>query len=177
MSQSTLTRDPALLGFVTFIVTLVIQAFHATEHVLQMLQKYVWHLTRFPGLLGVWFDFEWIHLLMNLAILLSLLATWILYTKNPGMWRNSALADAMLVFLLYFQGYHVLEHIFRVMEYLQGMLAPTPGILGRIFPVLEFHFFLNAVLTTAMIVAFVGFQPWRAVASRRGRPLQARRAH
>ncbi|MBK7201531.1 hypothetical protein [Candidatus Amarolinea dominans] len=164
------------MGFVTFIVTLVIQAFHASEHILQMLQKYVWHLTRFPGLLGVWFDFEWIHLLMNLAILLSLLATWILYTKNPGMWRDSALADAMLAFLLYFQGYHVLDTHPRPGIPAGGAL-PTPGILGRIFPVLEFHFFLNAVLTTAMIVAFVGFQPWRVVASRRGQPLQPRRAH
>lgn len=156
-------HDPVTLGFLTFTAMLPIQAFHNAEHLMQMLQKYAWHLNRYPGLLGVWFDFEWIHLLYNLALFFTLLATWIIYRRNPGIWRNSILGAAMLAFLLFFQGFHVLEHAVRVTQYLQGMSSPTPGILGRLFPVLEYHFWLNSVVTVALILAYVGFRPWRGL--------------
>lgn len=156
-------REPALLGFLTFSAMLPIQAFHNLEHLSQMLQKYIWHLNRYPGLLGVWFDFEWIHLFYNLALLFTLLATWVIYRRNPGIWRASAIGDPLLAFLFLFQSFHVAEHVVRVSQYLQGMNSPTPGILGWLLPVVEYHYYLNTVVTTALIITYLAFRPWEGL--------------
>ncbi|MBK9092069.1 MAG: hypothetical protein IPM84_04695 [Anaerolineae bacterium] len=153
--------NPALLGFVTLSAVLLIQTFHASEHVAQMVQRYVLHLNRAPGLLGAWFDLEWVHLIYNTALLVALIAVVVVYRRNPGMWRHSDLAVTMLYFVLIFQGYHTLEHVVRVSQYLQHVPIPTPGILGRLFPILELHFWFNAVVTIAILMAYLGFQPWR----------------
>ncbi|MBK6434310.1 MAG: hypothetical protein WAW03_05850 [Anaerolineae bacterium] len=161
MSAKSLRLDPVGLGFITLTSTLVIQLFHNVEHVIQMFQKYAWHLNRFPGLLGLRFDFELVHFLYSLALWVALLATIILYRRNPGIWRESQAAALALQFALWFQGYHVLEHSVRIWQYFGlGMLSPTPGILGNFFPILELHFWFNSIVTTALIIAYIGFRPW-----------------
>ena len=153
--------NPALLGFVTFSAVLLIQAFHASEHVAQMVQRYALHLNRSPGLLGAWFDLEWVHLIYNTALLVALVAVLVVHRRNPAMWRHSDLGAMMLIFVLVFQGYHTMEHGVRVMQYLQHVPIPTPGILGRLFPILELHFWFNAVVTVAILMAYLGFRPWQ----------------
>ncbi len=155
-------NDPVRLGFATFTATVLIQLAHEVEHIMQLAEKYVWHWTQFPGLLGQWFDFEWVHVLYNGALWIALLATWIIYQKNPGIWRASALAAAALTFVVFFQGYHWFEHLVRLVQYYRGNAKP-PGILGQIFPVLELHFWLNSVVSTAMLLAYIPFCPWEAL--------------
>src|SRR5436190_19442898 len=117
MQTRSITNDPVRLGFVTFTATLVIQLFHEVEHVVQLLQKYAWHWSKYPGLLGRWFDIEWVHVLYNGALWFALLATWIIYRKNPGIWRASARAASSLAFVAAFQGYHWIEHLVRMIQY------------------------------------------------------------
>jgi len=159
MRSRPITSDPVMLGFITFTSTLLIQLFHEVEHILQILQKYAWHWTKYPGLLGQWFDFEWVHVLYNGALWIALLASWITHRKNPGIWRGSALAALALTFVVVFQGYHWFEHLVRLVQYYHGNPKPL-GLLGQIFPVLELHFWLNSIVSTAMIVAYGGFRPW-----------------
>ena len=153
--------SPTLLGLVTFTAVLLIQTFHASEHVAQMVQRYALHLNRAPGLLGAWFDLEWVHLIYNTALLVAIVAVVVVYRRNPAMWRHSDLAVTMLIFVLVFQGYHTFEHFVRVIQYLQHVPIPTPGILGRLFPILELHFWFNAVVTVAILLAYLGFRPWQ----------------
>lgn len=110
-------------------------------------------------MLGQWFDLEWVHFLYNGTLWLALLATWIIYRKNPGTWRTSALAAAALTFVVVFQGYHWLEHAVKLLQYYQGIPKP-PGILGRTFPLVELHFWFNSVVSLAMLLAYFRFQPW-----------------
>jgi len=160
MRSRSIIDDPVWLGFLTFTPTLLIQLFHESEHVMQMLEKYVWHWRTFPGLLGQWFDFEWIHFLYNGALWVALLATWIIYRNNPRIWRPSALAASALSFVVIFQGYHWFEHWTRMVQYYLGNPKP-PGILGQVISVLELHFLFGTIVTIAMLLAYGGFQPWR----------------
>lgn len=161
MSAKSRSTDPRLLGFITFTATLLIQLFHESEHVLQMLQKYAWHWRLYPGLLGQWFDFEWIHMLYNGALWFALLATWITYRKNPGMWRESRRARSALRFVVIFQGYHWVEHLVRITQYINGNPRPK-GILGHMIPVLELHFIIGTIVTISMVTAYLLFRPWPA---------------
>lgn len=163
MSSRSLASDPARLAFVTFASTLAIQIAHETEHVLQMLQKYAWHWRLYPGLLGRWFDFEWIHMLYNGALWIALVAIYIMYRKNPRMWRPSPAGRSVLRFLVYFQGYHWIEHTTRIGQYYLLNRVTPRGLLGYVFPVLEFHFVLGMIVSVAMITAFVLFRPWPAL--------------
>ncbi|HBY92901.1 MAG: hypothetical protein M5U01_20665 [Ardenticatenaceae bacterium] len=153
-------NDPARFGLVLFTGTLLIQLFHEAEHVFQFLQKYHWHWQSYPGLLGQWFDFEWVHFLYNAALAIALLATWVTHRRNPGIWRASGLGSAALTFLVVFQAYHWFEHLIRLIQYINHVPTP-PGLLGQIFPQLELHFWLNGVVTVTMLVAYGLFLPWR----------------
>jgi hypothetical protein len=167
MTRRSIARDPVRLGWTTFTATLIIQFCHEAEHVAQMLQKYHWHYSVYQGILGLWFDFEWIHFLYNLALWIALLATWLIHHKNPGIWRASGLGAAILMFLLVFQGYHVLEHSIRMVQYYQGLPKP-PGLLGQVIPVLELHFWLGMVVSSAMLLAYGCFDVWNTVRVRLG---------
>src|SRR5947209_3160582 len=118
------SETTAFVAFAIFTWTMIIQVAHSYEHVLQIVQKYVWGQETFPGLLGAWFDFEWVHFLFNGELWLSLLAVWLIYRKNPGMWRPSALAETALNFVVIFQAYHWFEHAVRLWQYMHGTLKP-----------------------------------------------------
>lgn len=158
---------PKRLGFILFTETLIIQLFHEVEHIMQVMQKYAWHQQAFPGWLGQWFDLEWVHFLYNGTLFLALLALWIVYRKNPGIGRTSALGAVALIFVVFFQGYHWLEHAARLVQYYQGMPKP-PGFLGQVFPLLELHFWFNTVVSVAMLFAYFRLQPW----TRRGKTVK-----
>jgi hypothetical protein len=160
------------LGFLSFTGTLVIQGLHEVEHIVQYLQKNVWHTPPqpvgppFPGLLGQWFDFENIHWLYNLALLMAVLAVWVIYRKNPGSWRRSRAGSALLMSTVAIESYHFVEHSVRMVQYVGGNLKP-PGVLPmlwpNLFPVLEFHFWINLVVLVPLIIAWLLLQPrWSA---------------
>jgi hypothetical protein len=159
MQPRSIYSDPVRLGFLTLTAPLLIQMFHESEHVMQIVQKYAWHWRTFPGVLGRWFDFEWIHFLYNGALWIALLAAWIIYSRNPGIWRASARAASALKFVVYFQAYHWLEHWVRMVQYYIGILKP-PGIAGQFISTVELHFLFGTIVTIAMLVAYVGFRPW-----------------
>jgi hypothetical protein len=150
--------DPARLGFWTFTVAVLVQFLHQNEHLLQIVQKNLWGWQELPGLLGSVFDFEWVHFLYNTALFLSVLSVVVTFFKNPGMWRRSRAGLFGLIFATVFQGYHLLEHSARMVQYLGGTPKPL-GLVGQIVPVVELHFWINSVVIAALVVAYACFRP------------------
>jgi hypothetical protein len=150
--------DPVQLGFWSFTLAVSVQALHQVEHLAQIIQKNVLGWSKFPGLLGAAFDFETVHFLYNLALFLSVAAVWIVYYKNPGIWRRSSGGLFALSFALVFQGYHLSEHTVRIIQYAGGTEKP-PGVVGQIVPSVELHFWINSLVIGALIVAYILFRP------------------
>jgi hypothetical protein len=158
-SLNGLADDPVRLGFWTFSVALTVQLLHQVEHVAQIMQKDLWGWDKWPGLLGQWFDFEWIHFLYNAALFMSVMAVAVIYLKNPGIWSRSGSGHYALMFATLFQGYHLVEHTAKLIQYLgSGSTVLGRGLVGQF----------------ALVVAFAGFKPWTSL----GRPdLRADKAH
>jgi hypothetical protein len=153
-------NDPVQLGFYAFTLALVVQAFHQVEHVVQIWQKDVLRAAEFRGLLGQWFDFEWLHFLYNASLFTSVLAVLVIYLKNPGIWRRSAVGHYALVFATAFQGYHLIEHVARMQQYLaSGSSVLGRGLLGQVISVIELHFWLNTIIISALVVGYLAFRP------------------
>jgi hypothetical protein len=72
----------------------------------------------------------------------------------------------MLAGLALFQGYHALEHVAKLYQYLfmplyQSGAVPTPGLLPPLtgWPIFLVHFWLNTIVWLAMIVALWHVRP------------------
>ena len=156
-------EDPVKFGFWVFTFAIAVQLFHQIEHLAQIYQKHVLHLDAFPGLLGRTFDFEAVHFFYNAALFLSVFAVYLVYFKNPGIWRRSGVGHLSLAFAVIFQGYHLFEHSVRAIQYLQALAGGTkinpPGVVGMVVPVIELHFWINSAVIGALVVAYFAFQP------------------
>lgn len=147
-----------------------VQTAHYAEHLAQLVQIYALGVPppEAHGLLGSLFDFEWVHFVYNLGLEAVLVGLWLLYrlilrdksanTDRQGLWLLAGLA--------LFQGYHSIEHLAKVYQYLfipiyQSGLQPTPGILPNIirWPIFLVHFWLNTVVWIAMVFALWHLRP------------------
>jgi len=156
--------------FILFGLIFAVQTGHYAEHVTQMIQIYALHTTPplARGLLGSVFDFEWVHFVYNLGLELALVALWLGYrsirqadfsiTLNRGIWLLAATAV--------FQGYHSIEHITHILQYLfipvyRSGLFPQPGILPDQtgWPIFLVHFWLNTIVWVAMVVVLWHLRP------------------
>ncbi len=153
--------------------SLLVQSFHMVEHVAQILQKFVYHLPA-HGLLGEALDREWVHMAYNGTLEATLLATLLGY----GLWSRSALAAfprgrtwGLYAFwsVVAFQGYHVVEHVVKMYQYITTGRPDTPGFLGQILPIIWVHFTINLAVLVLMIAATLGLgMVGRAVRDIRG---------
>ncbi len=130
-------------------VLLVIQTAHMAEHVAQVIQKFVLHLPKAQGLLGSIFDLEHIHFTYNTGIWIPIVLAYIWYRRSgapmPFAFRT----------LVWFQGYHVVEHIVKMYQYYAlGITVGPKGILGYIFPIVWLHFWLNLIVLLLLAGAF-----------------------
>lgn len=167
-------RGPTLraLGIVC-LGSLLVQSFHMVEHVLQILQKYYWMVPP-HGLLGETFDREWVHMAYNSTLEATLLVMLLGY----GLWSSGALAKfpggrkwGLYTFwaLVTFQGYHVVEHIVKMYQYISTGRPDTPGLLGQFFPPILVHFTINLAVLALMMAASLGLgMMGRAVKDIRG---------
>ena len=129
---------------------LIVQAAHMTEHVAQVIQKFVLLMPVAHGFLGAWFDFEWVHFTFNLLIWVPLVAVYIWYR------RSGALMPFALSTIVWFQGYHFVEHVVKMYQYYAlGVVIAPKGILGYIFPVIWLHFWLNLIVLVLIAGSFL----------------------
>jgi len=166
--------------FIPLALAVVVQSTHYAEHVAQLIQIYQLGIAPAAahGLLGSVFDFEWVHFLYNLSLEGILIALWLGYRNVAQTGREAPAHQGiwLLTGLAVFQGYHSIEHIVKLYQYLviplyQFGMPPTPGILPlitgwRIFLV---HFWLNTIVWAGMVVALWHLRPGIAVR----RPVQA----
>jgi hypothetical protein len=130
---------PALA--VLFSLLLAVMLAHELEHVAQVLQKDALGAScpnDCRGLLGFIFDLEWVHFVYNVSILAALAALVLVFR----VWRSYWLVAAVGV-----QGYHVVEHVAKLDQWLMnGHHSPTPGLAGQHVSLVELHFTINTVV-------------------------------
>jgi hypothetical protein len=148
----------------------VVQTAHYAEHVAQMIQIYSLRITPAlaRGLLGSVFDFEWVHFLYNVGLEIVLIQLWFGYrsTRRTAPSSVSIRGTRILAGLIVFQGYHSIEHIAKMYEYLflpvyQTGLFPPPGILPYVtgWPIFLVHFWLNTIVWVTMVVTLWYLRP------------------
>ena len=147
-----------------FLALLGLQGFHLVEHVVQVVQRYLLGIPNGSGILGSVVDIEPVHFAYNAAYLALLVAVYLLLgLQRDGSRRVGRGVYALLTFTVLFQGFHVLEHIVKLVQYLQlglqngtgGILGAGPGGLAPLFPVPLLHLGYNAIGYLPAVLAFV----------------------
>jgi len=138
----------ALLGFLA-----VSQTAHPLEHVAQMIQIHVLHLSgaNAQGIVGQ-LNIEWVHFIWNALVLISLVALLPHFRTNPWLIALTPLA-----------AWHFVEHSVMIATYLQTGVSGSPGLLssgGLLFgglPVArpDLHFLYNLVETVPLLIAWL----------------------
>ena len=135
-----------------FYALAVLQGAHMVEHIVQMVQLHVLHLTG-PAARGVFgaLDIEWVHFVWNTLVFLALaLLVW-RFPRNPLLWVTLAFAT-----------WHQVEHSYILSVYLRTGVSGTPGLLskggmiGGGLPLKrpDLHFFYNLFETATLFIAF-----------------------
>ena len=129
------------------------QATHLIEHVAQMLQIHVLHLSgaNAQGIVGQR-NIEWVHFIWNALVLVTLLVLLPRFRTNPWLIAVTPLA-----------AWHFVEHSVMIATYLQTGVSGTPGLLssgGLLFGGLpiarpDLHFLYNLVETAPLLVAWL----------------------
>jgi hypothetical protein len=130
----------------------VLQGAHMVEHIVQMVQIHVLHLTG-PAARGVFgmLDIEWVHFIWNSLVLVALaLLVW-RYPRNVLLWITLVVSV-----------WHQAEHSYILSVYLRTGVSGTPGLLakgGKIaggLPITrpDLHFFYNLIETAPLFGAF-----------------------
>ena len=130
----------------------VLQGGHMVEHVVQMVQIHVLHLTG-PAARGVFgmLDVEWVHFVWNTLVLVAIgLLVW-KFPRNPLLWAAAAVSV-----------WHQVEHAYVLSVYLRTGVPGSPGLLaagGKLAPPVaiartDLHFFYNLIETAPLVGAF-----------------------
>ncbi len=164
------------LLFIPLLLAVAMQTGHYVEHIAQVIQIYWQYVApaNAHGLLGEVFDFEWVHFAYNLSLEVMLIGLWLAYrSTRPAPSTPAQVGLRLLAGLALFQGYHSIEHISKLYQYLfvplyQSGMPPTPGLLPlvtgwRIFVV---HFWLNTIVWVGMALAVWYLRPSPAVPPR-----------
>ena len=133
------------------------------EHVAQVYQHAVLGLS-IAASHGILFflDLEWNHMIFN-ALYFVLLA--VVFVKCRFYETHGAVGEKPLACIAFYagfliQGYHVIEHSVRMVQFFQRGCTPCPGILGYLFDGVYLHAAFNTLVYVLPLIAFLsyGFQ-------------------
>ena len=137
-----------LLGFLA-----VSQTAHLFEHIAQMIQIHVLHLSgaSAQGIVGQ-LNIEWVHFIWNGLVLVTLLALLPHFRTNPWLIAVTPLA-----------AWHFVEHSVMIATYIQTGVSGSPGLLssgGLLFGGLpiarpDLHFLYNLDETVPLLFAWL----------------------
>ncbi len=145
--------NPALA--VAFLGLLIIQGFHEAEQVVQVFQRFVLDIQNAKGLLGQYFDQEPLQFAYNILFFLLLVSVYALSgAHRPQLWSRGTAAWWLLTVGILIQGYHAIEHIFKIWQFVEFGRDGTPGILGNALHLMWLHFALNTTAYLPVIVAY-----------------------
>jgi hypothetical protein len=138
----------ALLGFLA-----LSQTAHLLEHVAQMFQIHVQHLTgsSAQGIVGQ-LNIEWVHFIWNAFVLVALVVLLPHFRTNAWLIAVTPLA-----------AWHFVEHSVMIATYIQTGVPGTPGLLssggllrgGLPIARPDLHFLYNLVETIPLLIAWV----------------------
>lgn len=138
------------LTFLSFLA--LSQSAHLGEHVIQMIQIHVLGLrgAQAQGLVGQ-LNIDWVHFIWNAWVLIA--AVLLLTHFRANRW---------LALVVFFAGWHMLEHTVIMATYVATGVAGTPGLLGSggaLFGGLplarpDLHFWYNLLETVPLLLAW-----------------------
>ncbi|MCC7372638.1 MAG: DUF2330 domain-containing protein [Chloroflexi bacterium] len=138
-----------------FLEMLLLQGFHEIEHIVQVFQRTVLGIGSGAGVLGSVFDVEPVHLIYNLGFLALLGAVYQGCRQNrAAIPRNAATVMSLLTVSFFFQGFHTVEHVVKMVQFIQTGMNGTPGIFGYWIPVVFLHLGYNTALYVPVVIAF-----------------------
>jgi hypothetical protein len=140
---------------VLFLAVVLFQGVHELEHVVQVVQAFVFNVRGAAGLLGSVFGLEPVHFAYN-ALFLTLVGVAFAsfgVRRRVGVARPVGVA-VLLGFALGLQSYHVVEHLAKIEQYLSSGVNGVPGLLGAYFNPIWLHFWLNTVAYVPCVAAF-----------------------
>lgn len=143
-----------------FAATLAVQFGHELEHFVQVIQAKVQHHGPPHGLFGRVFDTEWVHFGYNVVLFTAMAA--VLAAYRASIRSRPSLAARVFVAGVLFQGYHVAEHVVKVVQHVGTGATPAPGILGAHVDLVWLHFTYNLIVSATMLIGFVGLGAARA---------------
>jgi hypothetical protein len=163
-----------------FFAVVAVMAAHQGEHVAQVVQK-DGAAENCPrdcrGLLGAVFDIEEVHFAYNTLLFGALAGLWLAYRMWRAEWRRGVVPwVALTVGIFVVQGYHVIEHVAKIEQWLSnGHVSPTPGLLGQFldaprgqnFTLVELHFVFNTAVFVCVLLGYFGFRLYRGLEFRR----------
>ena len=125
------------------------------EHIAQVMQKFVLHITPAHGLIGQ-LDLEHVHFAFNLFYLSTLVAVmigWFYHGSQVSKkWKAFGIA---LAFTVLVQSYHMAEHSVKLVQFIETMMQGTPGILGVHFDGVIFRAVMNAAAFLPVLIVFL----------------------
>lgn len=147
-----------------FLGALLYQAFHQLEHTIETVQLRLLGHTSAHTLIGG-LDFEWVHLGANVFLMWCLIAVAIgAGAATRDTWRSGARVGWWgLCAALTVQGYHVVEHLVRIVQYLLTGGDVPRGTVTTVLDPVWFHFGINLTVLMGMAVAFFGLGVYRDV--------------
>ena len=144
-------------GAALLITGVVVQSFHMLEHVVQLSR------VRFDGvpsrgsLVGSLADTEWVHFLYNALVLAGLVTLLVLRRRGWRPRGRRMVGDRLVLSAAVFQGYHVVEHTFKVVQHEVTGAKVNPGILGGDIDLVLLHFGLNAAIYLGFVAAAIAY--------------------
>lgn len=139
------------IGGAVFFVTFVVQSFHTVEHFLQLFRVFVDGVPSRGGLVGPRVEAEWIHLVYN-SMFFAGIGT-VMMARAAGWGPKSSPADAALGAGLILQGYHLVEHVVKVVQHILTGAKVNPGLAGEFTNLVLLHFALNSAIYGALVFA------------------------
>ena len=149
-----------------FAFALALQLFHLLEHVVQVAQAKFLNIKPAHGILGSFFDLEWVHFVYNWGLFIILVVATIAVVRDRQL--RAPIGWLFLGATVAVQAYHVLEHTVKIVQHVSTGIDPAPGILGQIYDLIWLHFDFNVLVTILMIGAFYGLGLRRELKFRRG---------
>lgn len=147
-----------------FFGVILLQGVHELEHAVQVLQRQFLGIPNGSGIAGSVADIEPIHFVYNTLFLALLAAVYLrldLDTDGPRIHGRAVFG--LLTFALAFQVWHLIEHVFKLAQYLElnhlngtgGILGQGPGALWPTFGIPLLHLAYNSIAYLPALAAFV----------------------
>lgn len=138
---------------------IVYQTVHHAEHVAQIFQY--WYLGQHKSVSrGIVFflDLEWNHFIFDSLLFLLLIPVCWLYLRS---WKAAGLKPhpftrRLMAAVLIIQGWHAVEHTYRIIRHVNEGCEPCAGIADQVFdiPLIPLHFWFNVFALTVPLLLF-----------------------